>query len=334
LVFTFLHVICDALSIFELQKKLLEFLTSLHSSDEFEVESLPFRPAMESLMSNLIEPSVGERLLLSGYFTLQRVKTIFAKPQNLYLSVYPPVANSDPSVTKKTCLLGRILNEEETRLLIKSCKANKCTVHGAITASTHLAIARILQQKKHDLETPLSVESAYTVSLRKYCQPKVNNDEFGLYVCASALSVPVPLLYPDDKQGFWEFACACSREVHTQLSSGKHLNVTKMYHCIDIPVYCRMSEYEYNEGRRTQIITITNCGALKTDQSGESLFKFRGMYFGLRGEKMGHVFGNNILTVDGRLYWAVEYFPHVTTKTQAEDFTDLSLKILKEVFVQ
>ena len=58
------------------------------------------------------------------------------------------------------------------------------------------------------------------------------------------------------------------------------------------------------------------------------------MYFGLRGEKIGHVFGNNILTVDGKLYWAVEYFPRVTNKTQAEDFIDLSLQILKQVFVQ
>ena len=49
------------------------------------------------------------------------------------------------------------------------------------------------------------------------------------------------------------------------------------------------------------------------------------MYFGLRGEKLGHVIGNNILTVDGKLYWAVEYFPHVTTKTQAEDFIGLVL---------
>ena len=331
LVFTLQHAICDALSIFELQKKLLEFLTFLHSGKKFEVESVPFRPAMESLMSNLIEPSVGERLLFSSYFTLQRVKTFFTKPENLYLSVYPPVANSDPSVAKKTCLLSRNLSEQETRLLIKGCKENKCTVHGAITASTHLAIARILQQKKHDLETPVSVESGYTVSLRKYCQPKVNSDEFGAYVCVSALSVPVPLLYPDDKQGFWEFARACTREVHTHLSSGKHLNVPKLYHCVDIPAYCRVSNYEYNEGRRTQIMTITNCGALKTDQSEESPYKFGGMYFGLRGEKIGHIFGNNILTVDGKLYWAVEYFPHVTTTKQAEEFTDLSLQILKDV---
>ena len=332
LVFTFQHVICDALSIFELQKKLLEFLTSLHDGEEFEVESLPFRPPLESLISDL-EPSIVERLLFSSYFTLQRVKTFFAKPKNLYLSVYPPVANSNPSVTKKTCLLCRTLSEGETKQLIKNCKANKCTVHGAITASTHLAIARILQQKKHDLKTPVTVDSSYTFSARKDCQPKVNSDEFGVYVSASALSIPVPSVDLDDKQGFWELARACTREVHAQLDSGKHRNLLKLYQCVDISAYCKISNFEYNEGRRTQILNITNCGALKTNQSEESPYRFAGSYFGLQGEKMSHTFGNNILTVDGKLYWAVEYFPHVTTAAQADDFTDMSLQILKDVCV-
>ena len=334
LVFTFHHVICDALSIFQLQQKLLEFLTFLHNGDEIEVESLPIRPPVESLLSNRSQPSIGETILFSSYFTLQRVKTFFAKPENLYLSVYPPVANSKPSVTKKTCLLGRSLSEEDTKLLIKNCKANKCTVHGAITASTHQAIARILQWKKHDLQTPVPIDSAYTISLRKDCQPKVNSFELGLYVCVSSLSIPVPLIYPDDNSGFWEFARACTREVHTQLDSGKHLDLLKLYHCVDSEAYCKINNYEYNEGRRSQIMTITNCGALQTNQIDKCPYKFGGMYFGLRGEKIGHVFGNNILTVDGRLYWAVEYFPHVTTKTQAEDFITLSLQILKDACVQ
>ena len=310
---------------------MLGFLNTLHSGEEFEVGSLPFKPPLESLMSNLIEPSIVERFLFSGYFTLQRVKTFFAKPQNLYLSVYPPVANSDPSVTKKTCLLSRFLNEEETRLLIKSCKAHKCTVHGAITTSTHLAIARILQQKKRDLKSPVTVDSSYTFSARKECEPKVSSEEFGVYVSGSALSIPIPLVDSDDKVGFWELARTCTREVHAQLDSGKHRNILKLYQCVDSSTYCKISDYEYNGGRRKQILNITNCGALKTDQSEASPYKFAGSYFGLQGDKMGHTFGNNILTVDGKLYWAVEYFPHVTTKAQAENFTDLSLQILKDV---
>ncbi|XP_078367816.1 uncharacterized protein LOC144651724 [Oculina patagonica] len=333
LVFTFQHVICDALSIFELQKTLMEYLTSLHDGEEIEVESLPFKSPVEALMSDLAKPSILERLLFSSFFTLQRVKTFFVKPKNSYLSAYPAVAYSHPLVSKRTCLLSRTLSEEETKLLIKNCKANKCTVHGAITASTHLAIARILQQKQ-DSKTPVSVDSSYSISLRKDCQPKVNSDVFGAYVSASTLSTQVPLVEPDDEQGFWDFARACTREVHAQLDSGKHRNLIKFYQCIDIPSYCKMSEYKYNEGRRNHIFNINNYGAQKTNQSETSPFKFAGSYFGVQGTKTGHTFGNNILTVDGKLYWAVEYFPHVTTKTQTEDFTDLSLHILKGACVQ
>ena len=332
LVFTFQHCICDAISIFELQKMLMEYLTSLHDGEEFEVESLPFKPPVELLMSDLAKPSILERLLFSSFFALQRVKTFFVKPKNSYLSVYPPVANSHPLVSKRTCLLSRTLSEDETKQLIKNCKANKCTVHGAITASTHLAIARILQQKQ-DSNTPVSVDSSYSISLRKDCQPKVTNDVFGAYVSASTLSMPVPLVDPDNEQGFWNFARACTREVHAQLDSGKHRNLIKFYQCIDIPSYCKMSGYKHNEGRRSQILNINNYGAQETNLSEKTPFKFAGLYFGVQETETGPTFGNNILTVDGKLYWAVEYFPHVTTKTQTEDFTDLSLQILKDACV-
>ena len=334
LVFTFQHVICDALSIFELQKTLMEILNSLHDGVEFEVESLPLRPPLESLMPELVEPNLLERLLFSSFFTLQRVKSFFVKPKNLFLSVYPPVAKADPSVTKKTCLLTRSLSEEDTKLLIKSCKTHNCTVHGALTASTHLAIARILRKEKKDLKIPFSVESSYSISLRNDCQPKVGSEEFGAFVSASGLTIPVPLVKRDDKRGFWEFARACTREVHTQLDSGKHRNLLKFYHCIDIPSYCQMSNYEHNEGRRNHICNINNYGAQQTNQAENSTYNFAGSYFGVQAAKTGHTFGNNIMTVDGRLYWAVEYFPHVTAKTQAEDFFGLTLEILKQVCVQ
>ena len=335
LVFRFLHVICDALSIFELQKTLLEFLTSLHSGEEVEVNSLPLRPPVEALTSDLVKTSILERLLFSSFFTLQRVKTFYAKPKpNQYLSVCPPVANSHALVSKRTCLLSRTLSEEETTLLIKSCKENKCTVHGAITASTHLAMARILQLKHHEVKTPVRVDSSYSISLRKECQPKVNNDALGAYVSASTLSIPVPLIDPSDEQGFWRFARACTREVHTQLDSGKHRNLLKFYQCIDIPTYCKMAQCKYHEGRRSEIFNINNYGAQETNQTEGSPYRFAGSYFGVNDTTMGPTFGHNILTVDGKLYWAVEYFPHVTTKKQGEEFTDMSLQILKDACVQ
>ena len=95
-----------------------------------------------------------------------------------------------------------------------------------------------------------------------------------------------------------------------------------------------MSNIDLNEGRRGQILNITNCGALVTKQAEDIRYKFAGWYFGLQGTKTSHLFGNNIVTIDGRLYWAVEYFPHVTTMTQAEEVFDSTLEVIKQACME
>ena len=334
LLFTFQHVICDALSIFELQKYLMRILSSLHNGEHFEVECLPFRPPLETFISKVAQPNIFERLLFSTSFMLQKLKVSFFKPKNSFLSLYPPVANTEPSVTKKTCLLTRALGQEETERLIQSCKANRCTVHGAITASTHSAIAGIMQRERKDFKNPLSVKSSYSINMRKDCEPTVNSTEFGAFVTATELSIAVPFSSTNDMQGFWNLARRCTREVHSQIKSGKHRNLLKFYQCVDIPTYCKMSNYEHNQGRRSHICNINNYGSHQLPQAENSSFKFAGTYFGVQAAKTGHIFGNNLMTVDNRLYWAVEYFPHVTTKEQAEEFFNLSLSILKQMSIK
>ena len=334
LLFTFQHVICDALSIFELQKYLMRILSSLHNGEHFEVECLPFRPPLETFISKVAQPNIFERLLFSTSFMLQKLKVSFFKPKNSFLSLYPPVANTEPSVTKKTCLLTRALGQEETERLIQSCKANRCTVHGAITVSTHSAIAGIMQRERKDFKNPLSVKSSYSINMRKDCEPTVNSTEFGAFVTATELSIAVPFSSTNDMQGFWNLARQCTREVHSQIKSGKHRNLLKFYQCVDIPTYCKMSNYEHNQGRRSHICNINNYGSHQLPQAENSSFKFAGTYFGVQAAKTGHIFGNNLMTVDNRLYWAVEYFPHVTTKEQAEEFFNLSLSILKQMSIK
>lgn len=334
LLFTFQHVICDALSIFELQKYLMRILSSLHNGEHFEVERLPFRPPLETFISKVAQPNIFERLLFSTSFMLQKLKVSFFKPKNSFLSLYPPVANTEPSVTKKTCLLTRALGQEETERLIQSCKANRCTVHGAITASTHSAIAGIMQRERKDFKNPLSVKSSYSINMRKDCEPTVNSTEFGAFITGTELSIAVPISNTNDVQGFWNLARQCTREVHSQIKSGKHRNLLKFYQCVDIPTYCKMSNYEHNQGRRSHICNINNYGSHQLPQAENSSFKFAGTYFGVQAAKTGHIFGNNLMTVDNRLYWAVEYFPHVTTKEQAEEFFNLSLSILKQMSIK
>lgn len=168
--------------------------------------------------------------------------------------------------------------------------------------------------KKYDFYNLVCIDLIYIVSLCKDCQLKVEIFEFGVYVIVSVLLILVFLVYFDDKVGFWEFVCMCICEVYVQLDFGKYFDFLKFYYCFGSKVYCNLYNYENNEGCRSQIIIIINCGVFQISQGGECLFKFVGMYFGLRGERLGYVFGNNILMVDGRFYWVVEYFLYVIIK--------------------
>ncbi|KAJ7376697.1 hypothetical protein OS493_033320 [Desmophyllum pertusum] len=80
--------------------------------------------------------------------------------------------------------------------LIRCSKANNCTVHGAITAATHLAMSQILDQRNQNphFKTPFSMDTNYTVNVRKECHPKIGSEEFGLYAIFDALRITVPSL--------------------------------------------------------------------------------------------------------------------------------------------
>ena len=148
LLFTFHHVIADALSVFELKKKLIEYLGVLYKSEAIEVKSLPFRSPVEEAMKNFTSPNVLLRFLIVMVWTIRKLRIKMfskSKPDNLYLSTFPPPQS--PSVARTTCAVPRNLSREETMALISYSKRNKCTVHGAITAATHMAMAKILQQK-------------------------------------------------------------------------------------------------------------------------------------------------------------------------------------------
>ena len=133
LLFSFHHIICDALAIYELKKKLVKFLGLLYNSEPIEVTSLPFRPPIECFLHHLITLGIWERLLICANFTYNKLRVAFcnSQPTNLYLSTFLPPA--DRSVAKKTCIIPYNLTRDETLALMRCSKVNKCTIHGAIT---------------------------------------------------------------------------------------------------------------------------------------------------------------------------------------------------------
>ena len=332
LLFTFHHVIADALSVFELEKKLIEYLGMLYKGEAIDVETLPFRCPVEEAIKDFSRPNVLLRFMMVTVLTIRKLRIKMfskSKPDNLYLSTFPPPQSH--SVARTTCAVPRNLSREETMAVISCSKRNGCTVHGAITAATHLAMAKILQRKcasDSKIQSPLSINSTYTVNIRKECQPMIESEEFGLYASFDSLAIVVSAFPIEEVESFWEFARSCTNKVHDRIDSGKHHAVFKLFQCVDIPSFWAQSCYEIERGLQREIFNLTNLGALSIDEEGKSPYKFAGSYLAMQTAQVCNIFSHNIFTINGRLYWTGGYSPEITTKSQAEEFVDLSLRIL------
>ena len=335
LLFTFHHVIADALSVFELKKKLIEYLGVLYKGEDIEVKSLPFRSSIEEAMKKLTRPNMWQRFMTLMHLTIRKLRVHYmlskSKVVNLYLSTFPP-PNSH-SVAQKTCAVPRSLSREDTMAVIRCSKRNECTVHGAVTAATHLAMARILQENcASDAKAwgPVSINSTYTVNIRKECQPKIGSEEFGLYSLFDSLEIAVNAIPIEGVESFWEFARSCTKEVHDRIDSGKHQEVLNFLPCVNMPSVWALSCYETEPGLQREIFNLTNLGALSIDKEGESPYKFAGSYLAVQTAQVCFIFSHNIFTINGHLYWTGSYSPEITTTSQAEEFVDLSIRILMD----
>ena len=328
LIFTFHHVICDIISILELENKLVEVLGLLHNGEAIEMKSLPFRVPIESVMAhNLSSPGIWNRFMVASTLAWDKLRVLFCKgkPKNLYLLKFPPPRNHP--APQKTHAVPRNLTREETMALIRCSKANNCTVHGALTASIYFALSQILEQNVNDSKIPLS--STFTINIRQECKPRIENEEFGLYFTFDSLQMTVNSSTMAS-ENFWQFARSCTGEVRSHIDSGRHRDILTFMQCVNVPSLWDLWCYETRHGLRKELFNLTNAGRFSIDQEGKSPYKFAGSYLATQTAQVCYIFGINIFTVNSHLYWTVEYSPEIIARSQAEDFVDLCLRILKD----
>ena len=315
------HVISDGRSFIALFEQLLEYLSLLHKGEEVVVESLPLRPPCTHLMRHCCTPSVWENLVFRMMFFVARVKMIWptTKSTNLYTAIFPPVILRDPSVSVVTSIIPRVFSEGDTLAVMKCSKEQNCTVHGAITAATYMAVAKILKKACHTLKSPLSLKTSFNVGIRKECCPEIPRNEFGSFFSVATLEATVP---PSSTE-FWLLARECTRRVHKTVSKGEHHAFLKLHLRPKVNT-------ALNAGRRETIFNISNLGRFELGKGKQWPYQPVARYGFTAGQTTGSVFENTVVTLNGKLSWGVLYFTNITTKGQAEEFFDLAMNILMD----
>lgn len=111
------------------------------------------------------------------------------------------------------------------------------------------------------------------------------------------------------------------------------MNFLKLIQCVNLPSLWNLFCSETKHGQRKELFNLTNLGVLSIDQEGKSPYKFAGAYFAVQSAKFPFITGNGIFTINDQLYWTVEYSPEIITRSRAQDFVDLSLRILMDACI-
>ena len=331
IVFTFHHVITDGRSILAMLEQLLCYLTMLYEGQEVLVESMPFRPSTAHLMRHSCTPSVLDKAVFTVTSILSRLRAFLFKspnPQNVFLSNYPPVFTRNSAAPNKTSVVYREVSPGETLSLIKKCKMEKCSVHGAITAATHIAMAKILQNGNEKApDGPMSIKSSCNVDLRKECCPEIERNEFVLCVSSFRTEIKVS---PDIKD-FWKFAKECTRQVQRAFFTSQHHKFLKQCHM-------KLAAVEQHGAvpvsqQDLRVFNLSNMGKQEWGMEPEGPYRVAEVAGSVTVQPTGPVFALLCATINGTMYWTNSCNTRVVTKKQAIEFLELTLEILNNVCV-
>ena len=327
IIFSFLHVITDGRSILLSLETFFRYLTMVCEGREAQVTSMPFRPSTGVLMQHRCRPSLLEKLFFKATSWMSNIRTDLKipTPENLYLARYPPVSIRDPAAADTTSVVYREYSLEETRGLIKACKMVKCSVHGAITAALHIAMARILRKGKVETSIdPLYLKSSCNVDIRKECRPEIESNEFVLCVSSFRTEIEVS---PWDKD-FWKFAQHCARQVQWAFFTGQHHTFLKQCHLkLTAGKQQRVAPRDQQDPR---VFNLSNLGRYEWKAAENGPYRFDGLAGSASLRPSGLVFGFMCATINGKLRFTNSYNKRNVSREQALEFLELSLNILKK----
>lgn len=330
-VLTINHSICDGTSRMAFFTQLLEYINNLHLGKDVQVESLPFLPPSSFLMESKVQPTCLQRMQSTLSTALRKVKhtIVRSSPEiNVFLNVYPPAIMQDPYIFKRTSIISTVITARELAMVVQMGKEHGCTVHSIITAACRLAMARIL--KKGSLiksQEPLKFISSFNVATRRYCEPIVSLNQVGCFISSIIMNNPTPSTRSLNYDLFWDYTKKCHGVIKDKIGQGEHYQMERFVRVADFT-----SPLLSHSNRYTSVFNISNLGKFTIDNGfdKDAVFHCKGMYCASDEQDVGTLFGHNIVTVDGELYWSLFFFPHITTKKQAEELLSLTLDILRQ----
>ena len=204
LVLTVSHVIADATTALSLLQRLVEHA----AANGYAVGSRPIIGAPEDLLpARYRGPRAIARLAATGL--AEGLTTALARPRRL-----TPESMVHPA-RRRTRLVRRMLTSTQLDGLVRRCRQEGVTVHGALAAAMAMVIGPTAAQRASG-----RICIGSPINFRSELDPPVSADEAGSYVNA----VPSIVRFGGDRD-LWSIARQINRSLRRRRRSGRHLTL-------------------------------------------------------------------------------------------------------------
>lgn len=305
LVLTVSHVIGDGQTAVSLLRRLVEHAAA---GGDTVGSRLVIGPPEELLPAGYRGMRGTARLAAAGMWWLA---TGLARPARL-----APESTVLPS-RRRTRLVRRTLASPEVESLLRRCRREGVTVHGALAAAMATAIGPAMARSASG-----RVCIGSPVDFRAELDPAVSPDEVGSYVN----TVPSLVQFGGGRD-FWSIARQINRSLHRRRRLGQHLSsLWGLRFICPVSVAASSRTFGFIERTGPLNVGISNLGRYDfPPRIGD--WRLSGAQF-ISGVSISGYFIATVNTSDGELFWNFSYIEGAVSRRSAQRFADGCLQTL------
>ena len=331
LMFSFNHSSTDGVSCVKFCKQFLRHLNELAdgAAVDQEIHSLNMLPYYHDIVTQKRTLYSVLNFMLT-YCGLHPILRFFAKRMishelktikcNPYYNQFPPSLDVS-SFAGPMRLNAKVFTENETKNILQACKANHCTVTGALTAAANLAFCDLIQdgmKKNNDLK----LKWEFVINAQRCCDPKPHEDYLGLFVYSfDELCMKYK---PGTDVDFWKLAQKTTKGIQdfvkaeqyviSETMFGETMKANEVLDLFDRDVVIRLSPCNF----------ISSFGSFHfgTDQQ-EQTYTLNECFINDTGHGFPSTFTHFNHTINGKMTWQITHNASRVPIQHAEKFVSL-----------
>ena len=249
---------------------------------------------------------------------LRQFQTIKCNP---YFAQFPPRLDVSSFAEPASHLSAKVFTENETKNILQACKANNCTVTGALAAAANLAYCELIQDGlKADEDAKIKWD--FAIDAKRRFEPKPHEEylELFVYICEE----PCMNHVTGSDVDFWKVARETTKEIQDYVKAERYVTKeTMLCHMIKPKELFDILDREVSI-RSSSCNSFSSFGSFDfTDDVQHQYYKLHEIFVNCLNHDAPHTFIHFNHTVDGKMCWQITHDVSRVETRHAEQFASL-----------